>query len=125
MNRLIAAAAIAAFPALAACEQGTPEAGTTNIQVPTGGYQAELEAMPEGQRNAVFIRAIRDADLERTCQGVESSTQEAATSGSPTWRARCTDGSEWLIIIGGAGIAQVVSAAEAQAAGIAPEANSQ
>ena len=42
-----------------------------------------LEAMPEGQRDAVFIRAIRDARLD--CQHVESSAAAPPYQGRPVW----------------------------------------
>lgn len=103
--------AAAALLMLGGCGDGNP-ANTTSIEVPEGNYQAELMAMPEGQRNAVFIRAIRDANAPETCQGVESSSYQGETSGSPTWTARCTGGGDWTIVIGRDGMAEVISAAE-------------
>jgi hypothetical protein len=68
--------------------------------------------MPEGQRNAVFIRALRDAGIE--CQGVKASSLVGDTDGAPTWQATCEDGSEWTIVIGRDGVAQVVNTAALQ-----------
>lgn len=119
MKRLLAPA-LAAL-ALAACGDG---AEVKDIEVAEGNYQARLQAMPEGQRNAVFIRALRDAG--QPCQGVESSAYQGEREGAPTWTARCTDSGDWLILLGGDGIVQVVSAPEAVRGGLAaPEGNAQ
>ena len=118
------AAPAAALLALSAC--GDNGENVRQIEVEKGDYQARLQAMPEGQRNAVFIRALRDAG--RPCQGVENSAYQGERDGVPTWTARCTDGGgEWLILLGADGVVQVVSAAEAVRGGLAaPEAgNSQ
>ena len=64
MKRLLPLAAIA----LGACQSGSPPA---NNQQAGNPFEQQLRAMAEGQRNAVFIRAIRDSGQE--CQGVESS----------------------------------------------------
>jgi len=111
-----AACASAVLLALGGCERGTPEEGTTSIQVPEGDYQARLQSLPEGQRNAVFIRALRDAG--RDCQGVVSSAYQGTLQGRPTWTARCDDGVGWVIILGKAGIAEVVNLVEAERAGL-------
>ena len=104
---------LAAVP-LCGCEGGAPENAVRDIEVPEGDYQARLLAMPEGQRNAVFIRAIRDAG--RDCQNVERSAFQGEQMGQPVWAARCGDGGNWVIVIGRAGIAQVASYDELRAA---------
>lgn len=113
-------AGAAALLALAACGDRDDDArnAAADTAAPGQNYQAEIQGMEEGQRNAVFIRAIRDADLERTCQGVETSSYAGETEGVPTWVARCNDGVEWLVMIGENGTAQVISREEAAAAGI-------
>ena len=117
MSRIgVAAWVVAAGLLLGACERGTPEEGRTSIQVPEGEYQARLQALPEGQRNAVFVRALRDAG--RDCQGVVSSAFQGPLRGRPTWTARCDDGVGWVIIIGKTGIAEVVNLEEAERAGV-------
>ena len=109
---------------LAGCgsEGGAPQQETTQNALqtaPTGAdYQAQLQSMSEGQRNAVFIRAIRDAD--RPCQHVERSSARGEINGAPAWTAVC-DGVEWTIIIGDAGVVQVTNEAELRAAGVAAE----
>jgi hypothetical protein len=116
VGRIAFATLTLALLALGGCESGTPEEDTTKIQVPEGDYQARLEAMPEGQRNAVFIRALRDA--KRDCQGVLSSAYQGLIQTRPTWTARCDDGVGWVIIIGKAGVAEVVNLVEAERAGL-------
>ena len=105
---------LAAVLALCACDRGTPEQKTKDIEVPEGDYQARLQAMPEAERNAVFIRAIRDAGLP--CQHVQSSSFEGQTDGAPTWRTRCDETGEWFIVIGRDGVAQVADAAQLRGA---------
>jgi hypothetical protein len=124
MSARVAAPAVALLLALGACGESGED--SRRIEAEHGDYQARLQAMPEGQRNAVFIRALRDAG--RPCQGVENSTYQGLRDGVPTWTARCTDdGGDWLILLGAGGVVQVVSAAEAVRGGLAaPEAgNSQ
>ncbi|MFZ3484718.1 hypothetical protein [Sphingomonas sp. 3-13AW] len=71
----------------------------------TEQLDAKVAALSEGQRNGVFIRAIRDAGLP--CQGVTSS--ERSTDGKATWTATCTDGSKHIIAFTPDGMAQVTS----------------
>lgn len=85
-----------------ACDGGvTPQPG----QPADGGYAAKVKAMPAGQRDAVLIRAIRDA--RQDCQHVTSS----APAGEGAWDARCDDGRVWRIAIGEDGAAQVTPSA--------------
>lgn len=117
MNRIgLAACAAGAMLTIGGCESGEPEPSRTSIQVPEGDYQTRLVALPEGRRNAVFIRALRDAG--RDCQGVLNSAQQPQLQGRPTWTARCSDGSGWVILIGKDGVAEVVSLPEAERAGL-------
>ena len=113
MRRLMCGIAPAVFLALAGCDSGAdPMESPANIQDGEAeSVQAQLEDLPEGQRNAVFIRAIRDS--EGDCQGVESSEPAGEHEGVPLWRARCTDGSSWTIAVTDNGTAQVINDAEA------------
>ena len=107
---------VGALAALAAgCGSSGDEVAPAAETNETVNYQAEVAAMPEGQRNAVFIRAIRDADLE--CQHVESSTSGGTYEGMPVWNVRCDQDGNWTIVIGDNGIAQVLNANEAQLIG--------
>lgn len=73
--------------------------------------QNTLEALPEGERNAVFIRAIQDAG--QTCQHVDSSERAGEHQGLPLWKAHCTGGLEYTIVIGNDGVAAILNPAEA------------
>ena len=112
-NRMLVAGALAALAA--GCGSPADEAAPAPEANEAVNYQAEVAAMPEGQRNAVFIRAIRDADLE--CQHVESSTAGGTYEGMPVWNVRCDQDGNWTIVIGDNGIAQVLNANEAQLIG--------
>ncbi|MEG8220558.1 hypothetical protein OSJ57_07980 [Sphingomonas sp. HH69] len=72
-------------------------------------YVAEVVALPEHQRNAVFFRAIRDAGLP--CQNVTGAEQIATGEKAPMWRAQCEDGVAHLIQVLPDGTANVVSRA--------------
>jgi hypothetical protein len=121
---MISAMSLAATAALllAACDRGgsqaqQPPQAAVDAQRDT---QARLAAMPEGERNAVFIRAIRDADFE--CQHVDSSSYqglsggEGASAGTPTWVATCDKATNWVILIGRNGAAQVIKGSDIEAA---------
>jgi hypothetical protein len=101
----------AAVTMLAAC-------GPTGGNAPAGNEAASvddrqrLEAMPEGQRNAVFIRAIRDARLE--CQHVQGSVPAGEYEGMPVWDVRCAGGGNWTIVVTSDGTAQILNANEAR-----------
>jgi hypothetical protein len=113
-NRLMVAGA-AFVLMLSACDHADPEAHANRSVGSEDDYPERLEAMPEGQRHAVFIRAIRDAGRE--CQHVERSIPRGWVNGAPAWIVECDGGLEWTIIIGKAGIAQVTNSAELKAAG--------
>ena len=91
---------IGALLLLTGCGQPT-SAPTANII--QSEEAAQVAAMPEGQRNAVFIRAIRDAG--QACQRVHASAPIKGAVGA--WAARCADGRHWSVTIGADGIAQV------------------
>jgi hypothetical protein len=103
---------------LAAC--GAEPQATNNSQTNTVAaaddvdYLARIRSMPQGQRNAVFLRAIRDAN--QPCQGVTELTEVTGTGGPATWAARCDDGGRWVVSIAPNGTATVSSQAAVQGA---------
>jgi hypothetical protein len=105
---------------LAGCGGGAEQAGNgqTAETGPDQNYQQEILSLDEGQRNATFIRAIRDADTEGTCQGVVMSAYVGQYQGVPMWTARCEDGTDWAILIGDTGTAQVMTCTAAEQAGL-------
>src|SRR5687767_6573968 len=112
MRKTLTAAAVLA---LTACgDAGNETANRVAVPGPEA-IQNRLEAMPEGQRNAVFIRAIRDAREE--CQHVESSEPAGEHQGFPVWNATCAGGGTWTIVVMNDGTAAVLNAEEARLAG--------
>ncbi len=109
-------ALIGAGAALAFAVTGCGETGTANkVEVPgPEAVENQLMAMPEGQRNAVFIRAIRDAGQD--CQHVESSERAGEHQGFPVWTARCDGGGTWTIVVMNDATAAVLNAEEARLA---------
>ncbi|HEY9553817.1 hypothetical protein [Allosphingosinicella sp.] len=120
MSRLMTGTTLALMLALASCGEGAPETDRAETAAPESAtnYQQEILSLDEGQRNAVFIRAIRDADIEGTCQGVESSAYVGEYQDAPMWTARCSDGTDWAIVLGPTGTAQVMACAAAEQAGL-------
>ena len=112
MARLLTGFGAALILALPGCGDETPEPGN-QITVPgPADVQQRIETMPEGQRNAVFLRAIRDAGQD--CQHVETSAPAGEHQGFPVWTATCDGGGTWTILIGNDGVAQILNAAEAR-----------
>lgn len=123
MRLLLTGTAAALAVALAACEGP----GETNVTVPgPENVENALESMPEASRNAVFIRAIRDAGQE--CQHVESSERAGEHQGYPVWNATCQGGGTWTIVVMNDNTAAVLNNAEQRLVGAneaAPAQNAQ
>lgn len=103
------ASAVALLMAVAACGGGEGGNGSANEVATgtTGGGDAltQVRALPEGQRNGVFIRAIRDANL--ACQQVTGSTEKQGPEGRPYFETRCQDGGVYAVSIADDGTAFV------------------
>lgn len=113
MIRAATRLALAAIPlaVVAACSGAPSDApAATNAATPTGNTAATVRDLPEGQRTAVFLRAIRDAG--RDCQTVTKAVEVTAVQGTPTWQATCDDGAQWIVAIGADGVATVTNRAE-------------
>lgn len=96
----------AALGLLAGCNQApSSNEATAPSSNAAGGtdYVAALKAMPEEQRRATFLRAIRDAG--QACQQVVEEKEDTAAAGG--WGVRCEDGRGWLIVIAPDGNAKV------------------
>jgi hypothetical protein len=88
---------------LAACGGGSgnvaqPEANVANA-AGAGDVQARIRELPEGQRNAALIRAIRDARLD--CQHVVQSSEVSPPPSTPAYVATCEGGGVFLVVIEG------------------------
>lgn len=70
-------------------------------------YIAEISNMSETQRQGVFFRAIRDADIP--CRDVTKVERAEGEGGVPTWRAQCEQGDQHLIEVLPDGSAKVIS----------------
>lgn len=122
MRIILATAGAALIATLAGCgENEQPQQNQVEVPGPQA-YQQELMEMPESARNAVFIRAILDADRE--CQHVESSSyvgEEStlppgpgvveAQQAFPVWQVRCLGGEMYNIMIQNDGVAAVIETA--------------
>lgn len=117
MNRMICFASASALLVLSGCGDGsvTNDDAVANVgeiapAADEGNIQARLESLPEGQRNGVFIRAIRDTQGD--CQHVDRSERAGDYQGLPVWRAHCQGGGDYTIVVTDSGAAQVLNEAE-------------
>lgn len=113
-----AALPLFALMLLAGCNQtDTAQEASPAPKAGKGGgtdYVAAVRDMPEAQRRATFLRAIRDAG--QACQQVVEDRADAApatserdgtTAGAASWGVRCEDGRGWLITMAPDGNAKV------------------
>ncbi|MGZ8998307.1 MAG: hypothetical protein ACXW2T_05550 [Allosphingosinicella sp.] len=106
--------------ALAACEsEAVPTGNSAAAEAGSpGNMELRLEGLAQGQRDAVFLRAIRDAHGE--CQHVETSERAGENEGLPVWRARCEQARSYTIVITPGGTAQVLDDSQARLSHEAP-----
>ena len=117
MRASMTATATALALLIGGCGDETAEPAN-NMAVTVAGEDVanRLAELPEGQRNAVFIRAIRDAGQD--CQGVENSIPAGEYQGHPVWSAQCEGGDSWTIVVMPDGTAQLVNESEARLVGV-------
>ena len=106
MRSILTCTAFALFGLLSGCG-GPGQPAKQSAATQQNESQAQLQALPEAARNAVFIRAIRDAGFD--CQHVTESRALAGTEGA--WAAQCDDGTPYVIAIAPNGQAQVTKGA--------------
>lgn len=70
-------------------------------------YIAEVKALPEARRKALFFRAIRDAGLP--CQTVTKAEPVDANDKAPSWRAECEDRTAHMVQVMPGGTLYVTS----------------
>lgn len=106
-------ALLAALAALSACGGGGGAAPSNavpdNADAGDGtgrNYPLEVKNLSVGQRNGVFIRALKDANME--CQGVSQSAP-APDVGPDAWRVTCVDGRKHLIRVRNNGTVDIAS----------------
>lgn len=98
---------LAPLSMLWACGQPKSAAPVANDVSADGDYRARIEALPDGQRDAVLSRAIDDAGFD--CDTVTGSAEHAAVQGLPAWIAHCDDRHDWILVLHADGVLQVVT----------------
>lgn len=95
---------------IAACSSPEPvdNAAVANTATLSSDYAQTVRSLPQGQRDAVFLRAVRDAG--QNCQEVTQATEVPATGAAPTWAVTCDRATRWVVAIGEGGIATVTPA---------------
>lgn len=96
---------------LAACGGGSGNSTATASPTAPAGLsptQQQIVDLPEEQRKGVFIRALRDANID--CQGVTKTERrtDIAQDGQPTWIATCQGGATYSVSITPDGTAMIV-----------------
>ncbi len=89
-------AVLMALLGFAGCHDG-PAAPRQESSRDMAQLKARIDALGEGPRNALFLRAIRDA--KQSCQGVAGSAYSGIHFDRPGWVARCSDGRDWMIML--------------------------
>ena len=116
MRMILSGAGLALALAVGGCGDRRAEPANRVETNATGDVANQLAALPDAQRNAVFIRAIRDAGED--CQHVESSARAGEYQGMPVWSAQCEGGASWTIVVTRDGSAQLINDAEARLVGL-------
>ena len=90
--------------AAAACGEGTANnsVGEDNVQATTNAAsgsnaQQAVRDLPDGQRNGVFLRAIRDA--RQPCQNVTESMLSETPGRTPVYMATCENNAVYAVAI--------------------------
>ena len=120
MRPVFAVIGVTASLSLAGCASGTaPADNKASAEAGSpGDMEGRLEGLSQGQRDAVFLRAIRDADGD--CQHVQSSERAGEQNGLPVWRAQCEQSKSYTIVITAAGTAQVLDDSQVRLSHEAP-----
>jgi hypothetical protein len=95
-----------------AANQVANQAPSANTAASAQASGARVAALPEGERNGTFYRAIHDAGMD--CQNVTASRPAGTYHGLPVWNADCRGGGHWTLVIGNNDIVQVLNANEAR-----------
>ena len=106
MRPVFAALACLVIFSTASCDDGAPPPANSAEGTEASAMEGRLESLSEGQRDAVFMRALRDSGSDG--QHVESSERAGDSDGLPVWRARCEQGKSYTIVITAGGTAQVL-----------------
>lgn len=84
---------------LAGCDKPVATIPAENeTKAELSAFQKAAVELSPGQRNGMFIRAIRDAGFD--CQSVSESHRQAdGLHGEPGYQARCSDGTNYTILL--------------------------
>ncbi len=101
---------LASMLLLAACDSGVKPEAPDPAQSQQA-MKARIDTLSDGRRNAVMLRAVRDAG--QPCQNVIGSAYNGVHFSRPSWVARCADGKDWLVMLDAGGRALVAAREEA------------
>lgn len=104
-HRLLPLAALALLAGCDVTPTGQPTAPPKAAE--PSDFQKAVAKLSDAERNVMFIRAIRDANLE--CQGVTASERQGeALNGDPLYIAHCGKEHTYGIAMGRNGMANVM-----------------
>lgn len=106
MRGIALAAGLALGSTLGGCgARGDGENESAAVRAPANEAQ-RIAGMGDGERNAVFYRALSDGGHD--CQNVTSSRRAGESNGVPVWQVVRRGGRTWFIAITANGYAQIV-----------------
>jgi hypothetical protein len=101
---------VTAAALLAACSEPAPQPAAPKAGTGETGYIAKVQALSAGQRAGVLFRAIEKSG-GKGCQGVtQVENMPPSSTGQPTWRVTCEEGSQWMVALSDDGTALVTGA---------------
>lgn len=97
-RRPFAVLALAALAGACHAPPQQPAANTTTsaAATPADAFAEKVAALPDAQRQGVFMRAITDAGF--LCQKIETQTQHAPIDGHPAWSIGCDHGNNYVAL---------------------------
>lgn len=96
MNRPVIT--VLALAALASACHAPPKTatGTSDNTAAADAFAAKVTALPQAQRDGVFMRAITDAGF--SCQKIVQSAAHAAIQNRPAWAITCDNNNAYVAL---------------------------
>ncbi|MGN6279301.1 MAG: hypothetical protein ACTHM8_11340 [Sphingomonas sp.] len=115
MNRpVITLLALAALATACHAPQKSATGSTDNSTAAAAdAFAAKITALPQAQRDGVFMRAITDAGF--SCQKIAQSAAHGAIQGRPAWAITCDHDNQFVALATADGTLQIVPGRPADA----------
>jgi hypothetical protein len=111
---VVTALALAALASACHAPQKSATGTTDNTAaVAADTFAAKITALPQAQRNGVFMRAITDAGFP--CQKIVQSAAHAGIQGHPAWAITCDNNNAYVALATADGTLQIAPGRPADA----------